>query len=319
MRLRRRGLNRCLLLFPAGDDDENDHRWDQDKHRQYEQDDEELEAADVHASDSSVPATTVSARRWRHWRVCRSAARGDSAETDESATWHPQWAAFGDTHRVVCMDLCGFGSHLPTTESFDRLTNIVAVLDALEIGLAVVVGASMGGQVAQDLAVAHPDRVAGLMLIGSAITGHAWSQSVQDFWAVEGAALVAGDIDGAVEANLAFWVDGPSRQHGNLSDADRQLVRTMQRRAFEIELTHPDAGAELRDAALSNRLDEITVPTSILYGLDDAIDIAQIAESIGAQIAHSTLHPIADAAHVPSLEQPETVNRLLAALLAECS
>lgn len=247
------------------------------------------------------PATTI---------VLLHAAIGDRR------MWQPQWGAFGATHRVVRIDLRGFGAHAPSTEPFNRSANVMAVLDLLDIDQAVLVGASMGGRVALDLAVAHPARVCGLMLIGSAMSGHDWSKQVQDLWALEQAALDAGDIAGAVDINLEFWLDGPARQHAHLSARDRALVSTMQRRAFELELANPDAGPEVRDQTLSTRLHEIEVPTSILYGLDDPPDIAEIAGTIAEQIPHSSLHPIADAAHLPSLEQPAVVNNLLEALVA---
>jgi 3-oxoadipate enol-lactonase len=231
--------------------------------------------------------------------------------------WHPQWTAFSGTNRLLRVDMSGFGDNPPASTPFNRADDIITILDELGIEQAVVVGGSMGGRVAAELATRHPGRVTGLMLICAARTGHDWSPQVQKIWALEEEALGAGDLDAAVAVNLEFWLDGPTRDRASLSDDDRDLVAAMQRRAIKLERDHPEAVAETRRPDLNALVAQIQVPTRVLYGADDVEDIAAIARWYAAQIPTASLHEIADSAHLPSLEQPETCNALLSELLVD--
>ena len=231
--------------------------------------------------------------------------------------WHPQWDHFASTNRLVRIDAHGFGSHTPGQDHFSRSSHVVAVLDELGIGSAVLVGASMGARTAIQMAVEVPERVDGLMLLAAPIGLSEWSAPVQDMWASEAKALDQGDIKTAVELVLEFWVDGPDRDRARLSDQDRALVADMQTIAFEHELSHPSAGAEDRFRELEGRVREIAAPTQVVYGDQDAVDFAKIARSLAAAIPNASLHQIADAAHLPSLESPAECNALLAELLAQ--
>jgi len=70
---------------------------------------------------------------------------------------------------------------------------------------------SLGGRVALEVAVAHPQVVDALVPADAALPGFAWSEELRSFWAEEDAAVERGDLDAAVEVNLRMWVDSPRR------------------------------------------------------------------------------------------------------------
>ncbi len=72
-------------------------------------------------------------------------------------------------------------------------------------------GVSLGGRVALEIALARPDLVERLVLVGTGLPGYAWSDTVRRYSEEENAAIARGDLDAAVEANLRMWVDGPNR------------------------------------------------------------------------------------------------------------
>jgi 3-oxoadipate enol-lactonase len=85
--------------------------------------------------------------------------------------WYKVIPLLGDRHRVVAFDLRNHGRSARPRRPFeiaDLADDLAACLDGLGIGQAVVAGYSMGGVVAQDLAVRHPHRVGGLALIATA-------------------------------------------------------------------------------------------------------------------------------------------------------
>ena len=180
----------------------------------------------------------------------------------DSRMWDPQWEAFPAAHRTVRYDLRGFGRSPLPPQPFSHGRDLIELLEQLRIERAALVGASAGGQVALEVAVAHPQVVAALILADAALPGFAWSDQVRASWAEEDAALERGDLDAAVEANLRTWVDGPRRTSAAVDPAVPEAVRQMQRRAFELQLpVWEDAEEELLVSDLAQRLDAVRAPT----------------------------------------------------------
>lgn len=175
--------------------------------------------------------------------------------------WDPQWAAWPDRHRLVRLDLPGFGRSPVPAGAYSLAGAVLAELDRRGIERAAVVGASQGGLVGLELAVARPDLVTALVVAGAPLPDHEWSAAVEAFGAEEAAALARGDLDAAVEANLRTWVDGFGRDPSRVDPALRAFVGEMQRRAFALQTATattaaaasggeelvPDVGARLGD------------------------------------------------------------------------
>lgn len=230
----------------------------------------------------------------------------------DSRMWEPQWRTFPQAHRTVRCDLRGFGQTPIPPESYSNASDVIRLLDRLELGPTSLVGVSVGGRVALEVALARPDLVERLVLVGSGLPGHAWSDEVQRFDEEEGAALGRGDVDAAVEANLRLWVDGPNRRPDEVDATLRSRVGEMQRRAFELQLpVWEDADEELLVPDPGSRLAELRVPTLVLVGTEDLPDIHTIARRLAAGIPAARTAEIPGTAHVPSMERPEEFDRLV--------
>ena len=129
--------------------------------------------------------------------------------------WDPQWATLTAEHRVLRLDLGGYGRSPLTAGPLCHAADVLAAMDRHGIERATLVGASMGGAVAIDLAVAHPERVSAMVLVDSALGGHDWSAELEAAWDEEWQVIERGDLDAAVECTLRTWVDGPSRPAGS--------------------------------------------------------------------------------------------------------
>jgi pimeloyl-ACP methyl ester carboxylesterase len=234
----------------------------------------------------------------------------------DSRMWDPQWATLGDRHRLVRCDLAGFGRTGMPPGDVAYAADVIELLDRMALGQAALVGASLGGRVALEVTVARPDLVERLVVIAPSLPDHDWSSEVREFGAAEDAALERGDLDAAVEANLRMWVDGPRRQPGEVDPWLRDLVGEMQRRAFELQLPALETADEsLLVADVGDRLGEIGAPTLVIVGTEDVSDMAAIAGRLAAEIQDARLQRIEGAAHLPSLERPAAVDRLLAGFL----
>ena len=235
----------------------------------------------------------------------------------DSRMWEPQWTTFPPSHRTVRYDMRGFGETPISPGSFSHARDLVGLLDRLELGPAALVGVSLGGRVALEVAVARPDLVSALVLVGAGFPGHDWTEETQAGWAEEGAAIDAGDLDAAVEVNLRMWVDGPGRKPADVDAAVREQVGAMQRRAFELQLPVGDeAEEELLVPDLVQRVSEIDVPTLIVVGEEDRPDMHSIADRLAASISHAHRATIPATAHVPSLERPADFDQLVLEFLS---
>jgi pimeloyl-ACP methyl ester carboxylesterase len=236
----------------------------------------------------------------------------------DSRMWEPQWPSFVQAHRTVRYDLRGFGKSRLEPGAFSHARDLIGLLERLEIERAALVAGSLGGRVALEVAVARPELVSALVLVGSGLPGHGWSEETQAGWAEEEAALERGDLDAAVEVNLRMWVDGPARSPEDVDANVRELVGEMQRRAFELQLP---VGEEAEEEALAEdvaeRLAEVGAPTLVLVGEEDRPEIHAIAERLAATIPNARSVSIPATAHVPSLERPAEFNGLVLPFLKE--
>ena len=232
--------------------------------------------------------------------------------------WEPQWATFPPRHRTVRCDLRGFGRTPILPEPYSNASDLIELLERLELGRTALVGISLGGRVALEVAIARPELVSALVVVGSPLPGHDWSETVRRFGDEEDEALERGDLDAAVEANLRMWVDGPRRGPNEVNPGLRRRVGEMQRRAFELQLpVWETADEELLLPDLDERLGEIAVPALIMVGELDVADMREIAGLLADRIPDAQRVEIAATAHVPSLERPAEFDRLVLGFLAE--
>jgi 3-oxoadipate enol-lactonase len=232
----------------------------------------------------------------------------------DSRMWAPVAARLvAGGYRVVTCDLAGFGRTPLGPGLVSQPADLVAVLDEVGIERAAVVGASMGGLAALELVLRAPDRVAALVLLDADLDEFDRSPELEAFGAAEEAALDAGDLDAAVQANIGTWVTRGGR---DVDPAVVELVATMQRDAFEAQLG-VDAEFEELDPPVARRLADIRVPTLVVVGSDDLEDFHRIAQRLADELPGAgPVVTVADAAHLPALERPAETARLLIEFLA---
>jgi 3-oxoadipate enol-lactonase len=203
-------------------------------------------------------------------------------------------------------DLPGYGRTQLGPDAPDDRT---FVRDHLPDEPVTLVGTSLGGRLALELALESPERVAALVLVGPGLDGHEWSEEVRAFGAEEEAALERGDLDAAVDANVRLWL---------ADDADagvRALVAEMQRNAFRLQDGHDVPAMPPLDPPASARLGEIGMPTLVVTGSEDVSDIHEIAEKLAAGIPGAERATIDGSGHLPSLERPDDFDRVVLAFL----
>lgn len=224
----------------------------------------------------------------------------------DSRMWEPQRAALEATgRRVVAPDLRGFGSRPLEHGRFSYVADAASLLE----GPTDVVGCSLGGRVALELALARPELVSRLVLVAPGLPGWQWSDETRAGWAEEGTAFEQGDLEAAAEASVRMWIDGPRRRAEDVDPSVRALVREMVLRSYELQPIEPEE--EDLDPPAIARLADVRKPTLIAVGSEDLDDMHGIAKHLAAEIEGARLVVIEGAGHLPGLERPDAVNRLL--------
>ena len=240
----------------------------------------------------------------------------------DSRMWDGHFEALGERYRVVRVDLRGARRSGLPGGPFSYVEDVRAVLDALGIDRAALVGASFGGRIALDLALVHPQRVAALVLLAPAVGGWAESDELAQLEGDEERLLDAGDVDGAVALNVRAWVDGPRRGPDAVDPAVRAKVAEMQRDSLQTVLAAyerepPPGPVAWADPPAAERLGEINVPTLVVVGDEDFDDFRRIAELVAGEVPGARVVGVDDAAHMVALERPELVSELVGAFLDE--
>lgn len=234
----------------------------------------------------------------------------------DSRMWDQQWDEYTRSHRVLRLDFRGYGRSPIERGTYASARDVLDLMDRHGFERTALIGVSLGGRVALEVALAAPNRVTALVLVGAGLPGHDWSEEMKATWGEEEAALRAGDLEKAVDVVLRTWVAGPGRELDEVDPAVRAEVAQMQRRAFELQLPLGDEDdEELLVEDVAERLGEITAPTLVLAGEKDVPDIRLIAERLAREIPGAQEVSIANTAHVPSMERPEEFDRLVLSFL----
>jgi len=227
--------------------------------------------------------------------------------------WDELSAALRPTYRVIRFDARGHGqTSAPVgAYAFETLaTDVVALMDALDIGKARYLGLSMGGMVGQYLGILHPERFVNLCLVSTSsyVPPEArplWDERIAT---VLGPAGMSGVVDGA----MARWV-APDAMSGKPA-----LVARLR----EMILNTPPAGYAgwchaIAGLNVTERLSAIRLPTRVIVGALDPATPPAAAEVIQSKIAGSDLVVMPGVSHMLQVEAPDEFHQHVLPFLAK--
>jgi pimeloyl-ACP methyl ester carboxylesterase len=232
----------------------------------------------------------------------------------DARMWEPQVHAFAEHFDVIRPDQRGFGtSELPAAR-WSPVVDLLALMDELGAKPSILVGCSMGGGLAIDFALDHPERISKLVLVGPAVGGADFGKSYPELWAEVKAADAKHDLVALNEAELHLFLDGPRRPRGYVAPL-RELFLDMNGRSMHSDFE--SAPTDDIDPPAIERLHEISMPTLLVVGDEDVPPVLDTINLLIERIPHARKAVIHDAAHLPNLEHPDEFNRLVLDFLLE--
>lgn len=223
-------------------------------------------------------------------------------------TWDGWAADLARDHRVIRVDMPGFGLTGPaadgdyTMQAYVRF--VVAVLDALAVRQAILAGNSLGGAVAWETAVAHPERVAKLVLVDAGGYPPA-STSVPIGFRIARIPALAPVMQrvlprSMIESSVRNVYGDPSKVTPELVDRYYELTRRAGNRAA--------LGERFKQSPVADRaqaIRTITQPTLVLWGSEDHLILPENAKRFGRDVPNSHVEIFDGLGHVPQEEAPE--------------
>lgn len=228
----------------------------------------------------------------------------------------PGLAASG--YRVIRYDARGFGRSETEDVSFSNRADTIALLDALAVARAALVGNSGGGQIAIDTTIEFPERVAALVTVGSGPGGFDPGGDPPDEIAyfeeaerLENAA--ERDPDALADLEVRLWVDGPGQPPDRVPSAIREAVREMDRPLYLPG--HVNGQPIPLEPPANDRLSDLGCPFLVVNGSLDVSYMGFAAERLVAAAANARAVTIPGVAHMPGMEVPDQLNALIVEFL----
>ena len=221
----------------------------------------------------------------------------------DSRVWEPFVPLLTEAgYRTVRYDARGFGRSETDDVEFSRVDDLLAVLDEFDIERAALVGNSQGGQIALDLAVSRPDRVAALVQLASGIGGLDVPMSPHDAAVEERYEAVdqAGDVEALTDFELALWGAGVDQPVERLPEELRAFLRPM------FRATNDEGRVFGRKVALdppaAERLDQLTMPVLFVHGALDFSYVELFGRHLETNVPGARFVVVPGVAHLVAVE-----------------
>jgi 3-oxoadipate enol-lactonase len=222
--------------------------------------------------------------------------------------WDWTVPAISDRYRVLRYDTRGHGRSgtTPGPYSIEMLADdAAALLDALSISKAHIVGLSMGGMIAQQLGARYPQKVLSLSLCDTASEmppRHLWAERL----AIASQQGIAGLVDGTIKR----WF-----REGFIARAQQDIAKVRAMILGTGMEGYTGCASAVRDMAQTTMLLKIKAPTLVMTGRQDPACTVDQSTVLHRMIDGSRLVIIEDAAHLSNIEQPQAFNQSLRSFL----
>jgi 3-oxoadipate enol-lactonase len=224
----------------------------------------------------------------------------------DSGLWEPVVPLLAERFRTIRTDLRFYGRSTGPFVPWSWQDDAIGVLDALGVERAAVVGLSLGGRLALDIALAHPERLWAVAGVAPGLAGHDADAYSDEQDARYEAAEADDDLEAAMEIDFEVWAP---------LGADERIRQLWQATPEAKSLPDGLEPISPEGAPARERLGELTVPTLIVTASHDPAGMREIGPLV-AREAPDARHVELDSDHYLTLREPELLSGMLVEFLA---
>ncbi len=232
----------------------------------------------------------------------------------DSRMWDPQFDALARHHQVLRYDASGYGRSSVPDSPISGVDELAALLRALGISRAALLGMSMGGNVAINFTLKHPEVVAALITVGSTLDGYIMQKSTR----LRFRRVLAAVNDSGLAKAKEIWLNDllltPVTRIAAIKAKIRQIVLEWPGAQF-LRSTFADF-LPLRPPAI-RRLEGIRIPTLVLNGEHDDPSMLAIGDTIASRVPWAKRVIVPRSGHLVNLERPDEFNELVEDFIAD--
>lgn len=225
------------------------------------------------------------------------------------ANWRLTLGPLSNDFRVIAPDLAGFGfTEYPAGDTLDKgrwVGHVLDLLDALELEWVDLVGNSFGGAIALAVAIAHPERVRRLVLMGSVGVAFPITPWLEAVWGYEPSVA-------AMRGLLDIFAHDRSRVTDELAELRyRASIRPGVHEAFARMFPPPRQAALEALASDERAIATLSQPTLIVHGREDRVIPAEVSRRLFDLIPNAELHMFGNCGHWTQIEHADRFNRVV--------
>jgi pimeloyl-ACP methyl ester carboxylesterase len=227
--------------------------------------------------------------------------------TLDNRMWNNQFDTLSQKYKVIRYDLRGFGkSACPSPDQkYCHTEDLKALLDYLKISKANVMGLSMGGGIAVEFTLEHPERVRALIPVDSTLGGFSYSDEFNAIFKELFSKFSKEGLGSAKTVWMGCQLFEPIFEMPEEASKFSKMVSDYSGWHWS---TNSDAMQSITPAAI-RRLGEINVPVLVIVGERDMSDFLKIARVMERDIQNAHLVVLDDSGHMSNMENPEAFNR----------
>jgi pimeloyl-ACP methyl ester carboxylesterase len=228
--------------------------------------------------------------------------------------WSGQCLEFSRHFQVIAPDFSGYGKSPAPQEPFRHREDMFGLIQHLGLKSLTVVGCSLGGRVAIEMAITNPGDVDRLILVAPGLAGYEYrdKETLAEDMKLEGL-IAAGRHEAVADMLVDIWVVGLKRKKEMVNAGVAAFVRQMILDNYDSVIDkYPEASPGFD---MISCLDKISVDTLVIVGDSDLPDMQAISKLVAGSISGARLSLMSDAGHLPNLEHDGVFNRTVADFL----
>jgi 3-oxoadipate enol-lactonase len=219
----------------------------------------------------------------------------------DSGLWEPVVPFLAERFRTIRTDLRFYGRSTGPAESWSWHDDVLGVLDELGIERTALVGLSLGGRIATDLALDAPERFWALALVAPGLAGHEAQPYSPEQEARYETAEADGDLDAAMEVDFEVWAP---------LGADDRMRNLWRATSEEVPMPEGVGPLPAHGGAAKPRLGELRTPTLVVTAAHDPAGFREIGPLV-TRAAPDARHVELDSDHYVTLREPELLSGVL--------